>query len=244
MKATRASVRTWLLTLMARQAPQSEHDVKAAVALSLPSLQLKFPAEAFCQASIDHIAATERFWNEAGVTKALDAWWRQNDTTPVRSLPPEAEAALVSQAAKYWLAGFYNATDDTQAARQLDLIRGHSPEAYEYITRNDPRAASIAVWHKWWVPRTSAELAADWDDEQAIRQKVRALCQIERSAGFMPLIWSAAMKSLIQAVRLHAPHHKDALVDELMSFRDGRAAQRSAPAVVTHGMFDSSNNGD
>jgi len=236
-KATRGAVRTWLLTLMARQAPQSEHDVKAAIALSLPSLQLKFPAEAFCQASIDVIAATERFWNEAGVTKALDAWWRENDTTPVRSLHPEAETAPVSDPAKHWLAGFYTAADDHHATRQLDLIRAYSAEAYGYLVQHDHRAASIAVWRKWEVPYAPSDLANDWDDEQGIRERVRKLASLDRSSGLSSLVWKVAANTLIQAVRHHAPQHRDALVDELKSLRDGRAAERSAPVAVTHGMF-------
>ena len=238
-KATTVQVRTWLLALMARQAPQGVDDAKAAVAMALPSFKVKFPAEAFCQSSIDAIAGAERYWSEAGVTRALDAWWRANDTAPVSSLPPEAASAPVSDEARQWLAGYYRAENDHAAGRALDLIRRHSPEAFGYLTKNESLAASLVVTHRWHTV-TPIELAADWDDEARIREMAHKVVELRGSGTQLGIsAASIALNVLVQAVKINAPQHGPALFDELRWIAAGCPTEEPAPppATLTQGLF-------
>jgi hypothetical protein len=221
-----------MLSLMARQAPQSEADVKAAVALSLPAMQLRFPAETYCQASLDAVAATERFWNEAGVTRALETWQSANSPQSTTALPVEAETAPVSPEAKQWLAHWYRATEDEQCARALDLIRSRSEEAFAYLVRVDMRAADIAVWRKW-APPARETLMADWDDEAGIRRRVRKLVALPRGPSRLQAgLWNIAFNALVQAVKVNAPQHADALLDELRWIASGGLAAEVGPIPV------------
>ena len=238
-KATTTQVRTWMLALMARQAPQPVDDAKAAVAMSLPSLKLKFPAEAFCQASIDAIAGAERFWNEAGVTRALEAWWRANDTSPVSALPPEAASAPVSDEAKGWLSGYYRAENDHAAGRALDLIRRHSPEAFGYLTKTESLAASLAVTHRWHT-MTPIELAADWDDEARIREMAHKIVELRGSGTQLGTsAASIALNVLVQAIKVNAPQHGPALFDELRWIAAGCPTEPAnpPPVILSQGLF-------
>lgn len=231
-KATAKHVRQWMLSLMARQAPQSEADVKAAVALSLLAMQLRFPAETYCQASLDAVAATERFWNEAGVSRALEAWRSTNAPQDVAALPPEAESAMVSREAKLWLAMWYRADSDTAAERTLDLIRARSDEAFAYLMRVDVRAADIAVWRKW-APHSRDSLAMDWQDEAVIRSYARRIAAIERGPSRMQAsLWQIVFNTFVQIVKVNAPQHQDAMLDELRWIASGGAAGEAEPIPV------------
>lgn len=151
-KATTVQVRQWMLSLMARQAPQSVDDAKANIALSLPALKMRFQAETFCAGSIDAIAGTERFWNEAAVTRGLEAWERAHAPQDVTALPPEAEAAPFGLAGKNWVAGFYRCEDDEAMIRRLELIRCYAVPVFVWLANREPRAASIVVRMGWHVP--------------------------------------------------------------------------------------------
>jgi hypothetical protein len=233
-KATKVEIRRWMLAVMARQAAQSEADVQANVALSLAAFQSKFPAEAFCGTSIDYVVGNEKFWNEAAVMRRMSEWCDAN-APAAAALPPEAANAPVSEEAKQWLAFYYRAPDDAQAVRCLDLLRSHSPQAFAYLMRVDINAASIAVYRKWFVA-TPADLAADWDDEAGIRQRARRVVETMRdtSAGdvrpvhqFTSIGQALTLKAtgmvilnaMVHAVKLHAPQHAEALLDELRSIK-------------------------
>lgn len=216
-KATRKSTRTWMLGLIGRQGVSgSVDDIEAQIALSLPAFIARFPSEAFCAASLDAVAGAEKFWNEARVMAALEAWQRSNEPAGP-ALPAQAAAAPVSEQAKHWLAGFYRAGDDRQAARALDLMRAQSPEAYEYVCRADLRAADIAVARRWPIPRTARDMADEWDDEAGIRRIARRLA-LETSGdaygtnrfNFREFL----MATLARTVKIHAPQHGWAMLDE------------------------------
>lgn len=173
-KATKKQVRVWCLGVIARQGvSMSVDEVEVQMGLSVPALAARFPAEAFCAACLDHVAGTERHWNEARVSSAIAEWVRVNEVQPVSTLPPEAESAPVDSLTKRWLGHYYRATDDPTAARALDLVMAYSPEAFSYLLRHDTNAAYIAVNRGWRLPRTDAEMQAEWDDPVGISRLVR-----------------------------------------------------------------------
>lgn len=252
-KATRKHTRQWMLMVMGRQhafmGDDAEVNAEAAVSISIDAFIAKFPAQILCAASIDAVAASVRFWNEGAVMAALDNWRQANEPSGP-ALPAQAEAAPVSRDAKVWLGAFYRAENDRQAERALDLIRGHSDEAWAYLCRHDMRAADIAVARRWYVPRSRAELSDEWDDEQGIRERVRRLGELRtatqqpynpryRGAHEWPaVVWSVAAKMLTEAVRRHAPQHAWALVEELKALQTGRPVDAPPPPmVITQSLF-------
>ena len=223
IKATRKQVRAWCLNLVARQVTRlSVDDMEAQLVMTIPSLIARFPAAAFCQVSLDAVAATQRFWNEAGVTQALDSWTRLNLAPEGRTLPPEVEAAPVSDRAKMWLVGFYRATDDPGRIRALDLIRAKSDEAFNYLARTDTEAASIIVRRGWSTPVTRQDREIDWDGERSILDKARRIRALPRDTAYQAMLQDAALRLLVNAVTAYAPQHLPAM----------EAAFRSRPESV------------
>lgn len=211
MKATRKATRTWCLGLIAKQSVSMTVDeVEAQLALSVPALATKFPAEAFCAASLDHVAGIVRLWNEARVSEALTAWTNANQVSTAPALPPEAEAANVGMDAKRWLAMFYRAQNDTAASRALDLIQSYSAEAFGYLLRNDSNAAFIAVAHGWRLPRTIGELQTEWDDAHGIAAFARKYSDP----------WDGEAISLLRSiVHSYAPQHEHLIPDYTLAER-------------------------
>jgi hypothetical protein len=163
---------------------------------------------------------------------ALEAWQSANSPQSTVALPVEAETAPVSAEAKQWLAHWYRATEDEQCARALDLIRARSEEAFAYLMRVDTRAADIAVWRKW-APPARETLMADWDDEAAIRRHVRKLVALPRGPSRLQAgLWNIAFNTLVQAVKVNAPRHADALLDELRWIASGGLAAEVEPIPV------------
>jgi hypothetical protein len=234
-------VREWMLLLMARQAVTlSVDDVKAQVALSLPAMTVRFPAEAFCAESLDAIAGTERYWNEAGVSKALDAWWKAHQPA-LAALPQEAEDAPLDMPGKQWVAYFYRATDDAAAALALSLIQAKDAAAYGYLLRTSATADSIARERDWRVPLTHAELAYEWDDPERIKAAfgkvlgMRGRILDERhSTAVEATVWGVAYTALVTAVRIHAPRHLHLLDPaQLREVREPVPPIVALPPVVT-----------
>jgi len=231
-KATKRAVIRWLLEVMRRQAPQSVNDANRNAETAAPAMIARFPADAFCQSSQDAVVATERFWSEPGTIKALEVWQSANSPQSTAALPVEAETAPVSAEAKQWLAHWYRATEDEQCARALDLIRSRSEEAFTYLMRVDMRAADIAVWRKW-APPARETLMADWDDEAGIRRCVRKIITLPRGPGKLQAgLWNIAFNALVQAVKVNAPQHADAMLDELRWIASGGLAAEAEPTPV------------
>jgi hypothetical protein len=246
-KATKKETRAWMLRLMARQAPRPVNDIEADVALSVASFAAKFPADAFCAASVDHVAGLEKWWNEATVMRRLQEWCDANNATP-SNLPIEAEEAPVGRSAKLWLAHYYRAENDAHATRALDLIHSRltmsadCQEAWTYLTEHDNRAALIALYRRWLVP-SRTDLAADWDDEEGIRRKVRQIAEIgalgertkqvsERMVNWIQPIGPMLIMMLVHCVKRHAAQHAGALADELRTFRQNPEAQSVAAEAM------------
>lgn len=151
VKATKKQVRVWCLGLLAKQAISlSVDEVEAQLALSIPALAVKFPAEAFCSASLDHVAGTVRYWNEARVIESLTDWSRANNAE-VCLYGPEADAAPFGLTGKWWIDRFYRKTDDRSAEVHLGMMRSYCPEAFHYLLKHDTRALDVATW-KGWIP--------------------------------------------------------------------------------------------
>ena len=148
-KATKKHVRVWCLGLLAKQAVSlSVDEVEAQLALSIPALMVKFPAEAFCSASLDHVAGIVRYWNEARVVEALTDWSRANNAE-VSLYGPEAEAAPFGLTGKWWIDRFYRKTNDHAVEVHLGMMRSYCPEAFHYMLRHDSRALDVATWKGW-----------------------------------------------------------------------------------------------
>lgn len=213
MKATQTAVRVWLLELMARQKPQSKKDADNAVRMALPIFAHRFPAAAFCASAQDAIVSTEPYWNEAKVSLALEQWCRLNlasaDTSDER-LPEIAVAAPISRHGKWLYGQFLLAEHDGAAVRAIDSLRytewGHD---FDWVVRNDPGAAAIAVRRGWRPTPTAAELAADWDDLSGILDHARRVAGDPRMLAL-----------LVRLVHQHAPHF------------DADLAEAIAPPVV------------
>jgi hypothetical protein len=224
IKATRKQVRVWMLGVLAKQGTaRSVDETERVIALALPTLQVRFPAEAFCQTSMDAAVAANLTWNEAGIIRALEGWRAENAAKGFR-LPDEVTSAPVSPQARQWLVGWYKPLDEAGAERELALIRDKCPEAYAYLVRIDTRAAEIATWRRWHVPLSEADLAVDWDDEAAIRAKARAVAA-------NPWMRGPLLKWLATCVRLHAPQHGPALFDELNAIAHPEPIEPPPPAL-------------
>lgn len=213
-KATKLRVKTWLMNVRARVVnKESEIDALAAAELSQDAFIARFPAASFCQSSLDAVAGSVQFWNEAALIKALTVWQAVNE--PSSTLPPEAENAPVSMPAKHWLARFYRARDDDEAERALDLIRSLNEEAFTYLAQHDTRAASIAVWRKW-MPPTRADLAADWDDEEKVRAMVRKILAYPRDPSrYRESLFLIVFNAFVQTIKVNAPQHSEAALNEM-----------------------------
>lgn len=210
-----------MLGVIARQGvSMSVDDVEAQIALSLPAFVARFPAETFCAASLDAVCATERFWNEARIIAALEAWRTANEPSGP-ALPAQAEAAPVSNEAKRWLASWYRAEDDRAAERALDLIRSYCDEAWIYLCREDTRAADIAVVKRWHVPGET-RYWSETDVREAVHKAVSLRGGISR---FEIVIGQIALNTLVQAVRVNAPQHGEALIEELRWVAAGKPSE-------------------
>ena len=154
-KATKKQARTWALGLIARQGVSlSVDEIEVQLGLSLPALIARFPAEAFCASSLDHVAGIVRYWNEARVVEALTEWARANNAETC-VYGPEAEAAPFGLAGKWWIDRFYRKSDDRAVEIHLGMMRTYCPEAFHYMLRHDSRAMNIATW-KDWLPAAAA----------------------------------------------------------------------------------------
>lgn len=214
-KPTQKAVKLWMLGVMAKQnmfasrsQEENKKDTDFAINASLMAFLDRYPREAFTSASMDAVCATEAYWSEAKVVKALDVWWSQNDPNGSMALPAEAESAPVSKDAKQWLAAWYRAKDDEASERALDLIRGQSREAFDYLVREEFRAANIAVMRHWTMP-TRSDLAYEWDDPDGIEDKFQTIrAEIQRHGGVWSMRFTGiAYVALIMTVKIHAPQH-------------------------------------
>jgi hypothetical protein len=244
MKSTRRQAVTWILAVMAKQAvSMSAEEAEKQAKLSAPAFQSRYAAEAFCNRSLDHVAASERYWNEAAIMKSLDAW--QAKETPAGSaLCDAAQRAPLDVAGKYWVDRFMGAESDPAAHRVLMLIERYHEAAYRWLLIEDPRASSIAVYHRMqW--RSRADYAAEWDDEQAVRRAVRTffatrpaftdatLTMRRGDAVNRDCLAVICLNALVLAVSVNAKHHGPAMADEIR-----RCQEPPASAAQTVTMWD------
>lgn len=235
MKATKRATRRWLLELMGRLAPQTVADAERNADMATPSYVNRFEAAVFCQQSLDDIAGQVRFWNEALVSTALEAWSKahlESDTVST-TLPPEADAAPLSIRGKHLFARFLAATDDHAARGALGLVRSVEPSAYRWIADHDMRAADIVVTEGWGF---DAGDTSDWEDPDKVHRAAVTLMtayrdtaerQGSRSAGLdnfksLPVLsWDCACTALIAAVGAHGRQNLPIIRDEMEAAKVG-----------------------
>lgn len=234
MKATKRAVARWLLELMGRQVPQSVVDAKRNAETATSAFAARFEAAAFCQASQDTIAGAERYWNEASVSRALDTWCKANLGAPDVSYPPEVDAAPLSPSGKHAYARFLRADDDVSAIAALGLMRDLEPEAFDWVAHNDLRAASFVVGRGWRLAMSAEELRQEWDDEDAVRARARALMTnfhdavarhpsdqagVSTFSNWSAVIWQQTAAALTGALAMNARHLLPILHEEMTADR-------------------------
>jgi hypothetical protein len=235
MKATKRMVGRWLLEVMGRQVPQSVADAKRNAETATPAFVARFEAAAFCQQSQDAIAGNVRYWNEAVVSTALDAWCKENLGSAVSvALRAAAAPAPLSRMGKILFARFLKATDDHHAVSALGLIHSLEPLAFNWVVREDMRAADLVVDRGWRLAPEPGEREAEWDDEGVVRDKARKLMayyhdaasrQTPRDSGLgtfkslQAMAWLASAELLTAAVAANARHLLPVLQEEMTSER-------------------------
>lgn len=234
MKATKRAAARWLLELMGRQVPQSVTDAKRNAETATPAFAARFEAAAFCQASQDAIAGTERYWNEASVSRALDTWCKANLGTPEVAFLPEVDAAPLSPGGKHAYARFLRAADEPSALAALGLMRNLEPEAFDWVARNDAAAASFVVGRGWRLALDAQELRAEWDDEEAVRARARGLMTnfhdavtrhpsdqagLSTFSNWSAVIWQQTATALTSALAVNARHLLPILHEEMTAGR-------------------------
>lgn len=241
-KATLAQATYWLAAVGVPHMNNVEKPTAKVIIRPMAASLIKdYGAEVFCEGSREAVSATLRFFKEPDIRERLDVWCRIN-IQDVHALPQEAEDAPVSREIKLWLAMFYRADTDDKAERALDVIRGHSEDAFGWLVENDTRAASAAVWRKWVTPaRTS--LAAEWDDPAMIQEMARKLCTLPRGPSRVQArIFDIGLAALVQAIKVNAPQHGEALFAELHWIASGGRAAETVTVPpplpeITTGMF-------
>lgn len=251
-KPTKKSVRSWMLLVMARMrafvGENAAQECEAAVSLSLDALIMRFPdASVFCQSSLDHVATTERFWNEAAVVKSLDKWV-SSQAPASQELPPEAEAAPISRMGKLLYRDFLTASDDFAAINVLGRMRDMEPDAFDWVVRHDHSAAGYAVRKAWRPTPTEHELASEWDDEAFVIRTARAIRSMERTTPWNASLQNIALNTFLSCVAFHAKQHFETAKWELSRYPDQTVmdavpvafpALSGPPAVeITNGLFD------
>ena len=212
MKATKKAIRVWMLGVMAKQrVSMSVAEVDDQIALATPTFMMRFPAEAYCQASMDAVASEVITWNEARVVAAMEAWWAKENPDKT-GLPPQAETAPLDHIGKQWAAFWFRATDDRKAVSALALIStlGSARECYAWLLRTDTAAAAIAVRRGWTDPNrfSAAALATEWADPETVRAAVRSCMGIHANRERTwptPLQIAQSLGTLRALVERHAP---------------------------------------
>lgn len=215
-KPTKRQVKRWLLELMARQAPQSVDDAERNAETATPAFSVRFEAATFCQEAQDHIAGSIRYWNEAAVSTALEAWCASK-LAPVDALPPKAEAAPISTAAKVMYARFLRSDGDISASAVLNLMRSVDAPAFEWVIRADDVAASFAV-RRGWVTPSAYDLQSEWSDSAEVEERARTVVAFYRELSARPaagqvglrnfrnwqaVVWQATLSALQAALTAH-----------------------------------------
>lgn len=237
MKATKKATKRWLLELMARQAPQSVDDAQRNAETAAPSFSTRFEAAAFCMQSQDEIAGSVRYWNEAQVSSALEAWCKEHLATPgsESTLPPEADIAPLSVLGKHLYARFLKTSDDRAAQSALLMMQTVDPPSFRWVADHDFRAADIIVIAGWDLDGSTR--AEDWKDEGVVRDSAITLMnaysdairtQPQHSAGLAnfrnlsALTWMCASTALTNAVSAHARESLPIVQEEMEAARSGR----------------------
>lgn len=201
-----------MLGVMAKQrVSMSVAEVDDQIALATPTFMMRFPAEAYCQASMDAVASEVITWNEARVVAAMEAWWTKANPDKA-GLPPQAETAPLDDIGKQWASFWFRAADNHQAIRALALIStlDSARECYAWLLRTDANAAAIAVQRGWTDPNrySAAALAAEWGDPEAVRAAVRSCVGIHANRERTwptPLQIAQALGTLRAILERHAP---------------------------------------
>lgn len=234
-KATLAQARHWLLQLATGQPEFNGKQPKETELVIRPlaaSLIKTYEADAFCEGSRESVSSTLKWFREADIRERLDTWCSLN-IRDAMALPIEAETAAVTRPAKFWLAMWYRASSDGAADKALELIQSQSAEAFEYLVRFEARAASCAVWRGWHVPRSDADMAAEWDDEAAIRAMVHKVVALRGSDDRLRVqVAKVAFDALVQTIKVRAPQHSEAFLDELRWIAEGSPSDSPVQAVA------------
>ena len=229
MKATKKAVARWLLEVMGRQVPQSVTDAKRNAETATPAFALRFEAAAFCQESQDAVVGAERYWNEASVSRALEAWCKEHLTpAELAILPAEAEAAPLTNVGKHLYARFLNAEDDRAALSVLALMHSVDGVSFAWVARNDFRAADLVVGRGWRL--ADAESRDEWNDELVVRRKAGVLMSAYRDAvataappspglgnfkNLSAICWLVAAETLTAAIARHGRELLPVLREEM-----------------------------
>jgi hypothetical protein len=227
-KATLAQADRWLLAV--RVPFNIKEDAKEARLVVRPiaaSMIKAYDAEVFCEASREAVSATLKFFREPDIRERLDAWISINIAAPF-ALPLEAEEAPVSREAKWWLAHWFRADSDAKAERALDLIRDKSEEAFGYLMKASMRAAEIAVWRKWPVPGQRY----DWTEAEVREAAHKAVSLRGGQTRLAHCLASTALMALAHSIKINAPQHQDALLDELRWIAAGQPTEAAKPVPV------------
>ena len=227
-KATLAQADRWLLTVRVPFGIKEDAKEARLVVRPIAASMIKvYDAEVFCEASREAVSATLKFFREPDIRERLDAWVSINISTTF-ALPPEAEEAPVSREAKWWLAHWFRADSDAKAERALDLIRDKSDEAFGYLMKASMRAAEIAVWRKWPIPGQRY----DWTEAEVREAAHKAVSLRGQESRLAHHVASTVLMALAHSIKLNAPQHCDALLDELRWIAAGQPTGPSDPVPV------------
>jgi hypothetical protein len=175
---TKTNLRKWLLLLMGRMpVTMSADEVETKIQLMVPGLQIAYPAEVFCEASLHYVSADLEFFREHDIRALLDRWQRVNLPDETKGLPPEAASAPLNDEGKQWAAfWFRHAHSDESARGALLLIRSKHLECFSWLLRSNVQAAAIAVRLGWVEPGSTFNKGvreAEWGQPEVVLRAVR-----------------------------------------------------------------------
>lgn len=122
-------------------------------ALVVPALAEAFPAEAFNQRSLHHVAALTKRWGYATIHDALRQWWAENQ--PARHLVDTPDTADLDETEKGWVR-FWRSRRPEAAAKEQDIReRGVWTDAHQLPL------ARLASLVRTYCPRAWAHISGE-----------------------------------------------------------------------------------
>lgn len=97
--------------------------------------------------------------------------------------------------------------------------KGIHPPWPGYVTPEDAKARAD-------------QLAADWDDEAAIRAKADQVRQMPRDTTWQQVIHQQVLDTILMIVKLHAPRHFDAAIAQLRQRPDVQTASEPVTPIL------------